>query len=498
MTKTLDDLRRQAKTLQKTYEAGDRAAIARVDLIKPRTGVLKRADFLHVVAQENNFASWPELKAAVETHGMDRAARQQRLKIALYHGQGHVVQRLMTDMPDLADGAFGLQVGLFDLDAVRSVLADDPAAATRQIGPRRPILHLAFSKVLQIWPERQADMLAIAALLVEHGADVNDGYPAEPGSTHLLSALYGAIGHAGNMALGQWLLDQGADPNDDESLYHATELGHADGVRMLLAAGASPARTNALKRAMDFHNAEMVDLLLDAGAGPNEDHGMTALHHAMVRRVPPAMVQRLLDAGADETIRRQGVTAYSMARVYGVGAELTDMLTPQPLGEAEHLLAQAAEGVTPACTFIDPATIPEIYRHLLHDILHKDDDLAHTKALVAIGIPWDAPNGAGLTPVQIAGWEGLVPVLAYFLSLKPDLSHVNGFGGTLLSTIIHGSENNPNRSGRDYLGCLRLVLAEGVALPRRAIELAGAPEVADLLAAWAAAHPGQVVEHGIA
>ena len=89
-------------------------------------------------------------------------------------------------------------------------------------------------------------------------------------------------------------------------------------------------------------------------------------------------------------------------------------------------------------------------------------------------------------------------MLAYLLSLKPDLSHVNGYGGILLSTIIHGSENCPNRGERDYIGCLDLALSEGVALPRRAIDLAGDPDVAAFLSDWAEAHPGQVVEGGVA
>ncbi|MEO0930442.1 MAG: hypothetical protein AAFY14_07295, partial [Pseudomonadota bacterium] len=234
MTDPLDALRRQAKTLHKSYQRGEREAITRVNVVNPRdSGPLKRADFLHVIARENSFASWPQMKIAVETQGMDRAAKQQRLKLAIYHGQVQVVQQLMWDTPDLADDNFGLQVALFNLDAVREVLATDPAAAIRAYGPRRPILHLAFSKMLQIWPEREADMLAIAELLLAHGADVNDGFPHEPGSDHKLSALYGAIGHANNMALGRWLLERGADPNDNESLYHATELGHHEGLKLL-------------------------------------------------------------------------------------------------------------------------------------------------------------------------------------------------------------------------------------------------------------------------
>ena len=495
MTDPLDALRRQAKTLHKRHETGDRDAIMRVDLVKPRNAALKRADFLHVIARENSFTSWPQMKTAVETQGMDRAAKQQRLKIGIYHGQTHVVQQLMWDTPDLAEGAFGLQVALYDLDAVRSILATDPQAATRLYGLRRPIVHLAFSRMLSAWPEKEADMIAIAELLIANGADVNDGFPSEPGSAHLLSVLYGAVGHAGNMPLAQWLIDHGADPNDGECLYHATELGHHDGLRMVLAAGAEPAGTNALLRAMDFDDPVMVKMLLDAGADPNEGNG-SALHHAALRRCSLDVCQSVLDAGADQALLRDGVTACSAARVYGHHA-LADLLENAPLSREENLLALAARNEVPRNTFIDPARVPHVYTDIVCRLVRPDQNLTHLKALIALGMPWDKPDSAGLPPVQVAGWEGLPEVMAYFLSLKPDLSHVNGYGGTLLSTIIHGSENNPNRADRDYLSCLHLVLEEGVAIPKRTLDLAGDPDVAGFLADWAARHTGQVVTHGV-
>jgi hypothetical protein len=48
---------------------------------------LKHADFLHVIARENSFATWPAMKASIEALGHDRAGKLQRLKIALHHGQ---------------------------------------------------------------------------------------------------------------------------------------------------------------------------------------------------------------------------------------------------------------------------------------------------------------------------------------------------------------------------------------------------------------------------
>jgi ankyrin repeat protein len=328
----------------------------------------------------------------------------------------------------------------------------------------------------------------------------------------MLSTLYFAVGHADNMPLASWLLEHGADPDDGESLYHSTELGHHEGLRLLLAHGADPKGTNALLRAMDFHDIEAVRMLMAAGAEVDEFNGahvggerpwvVPAMHQAARRMAPVAMAELLLDAGASATAEFEGVTPYSMARVYG-NRDLARLLEARGaatgLNREETLLARAADGEESPGEYIDPAKLPEAYRNLIRSLLHlpSKDMIGHLARLVALGVPFDAPDGEGLTPVQIAGWEGLPDIMAYLLSLKPDLGHINGYGGTLLSTILHGSENNPARSGRDYVTCLRLALEQGVALPRRAMEVAGDEALAAFLEDWAEAHPGQVVEQGV-
>lgn len=501
----LDRLRRQAKTLQKQYEAGGKPALERLAARLPQQGrAMKRADFLHVIALENSFASWPQMKAAVETLGMDRAAKVQRLKIGLAHGQTGIVARLLADDPDLASGHLGLQIALLEAGPVLAALQADPGLALRPIGPRLPLMHLAFSRAIHIWPEREAAMLQIADALLSAGADVNTTMIHNGGA---LSALYGAIGHADNMVLGRWLLEHGADPNDGEALYHATELGHHVGLKMLLDHGATPNGTNALLRAMDFDDVAAVEMLLAAGADPNafeaEPVGgempwvIPALHQAARRQVSDRMCAVLLAAGADPGRDYKWASAYGFAKVFG-HAGLVAMIEaagPVPqLSAEETLLAQAAAGSVPAGTYLDEARLPGAYQNIIRDLVHLPGKLIHIKALVDLGLFYDKPDSEKLTPVQVAGWEGLPEVMSYFLSLRPDLSHVNAFGGTLLSTIIHGSENAPERAKRDHIGCARIALEHGVALPKQAVRLAGEPAMAAYLAEWAAAHPGQVTD----
>ncbi|RZV98573.1 MAG: hypothetical protein EX266_17095 [Rhodobacteraceae bacterium] len=135
-------------------------------------------------------------------------------------------------------------------------------------------------------------------------------------------------------------------------------------------------------------------------------------------------------------------------------------------------------------------------RDMIRSLIHLPDALRKVKALVAVGLPFDNIDPQGLTPVQIAGWEGLPDIMEYLLSLGPDLTHVNGYGGDLLSTIMHGWENAPKTKPRDHQACARLALLAGVPLPRRAITFAGDAEMAGFLADWADAHPEQVVEDG--
>lgn len=505
---SLDALRLDAKRLQRAYVARDAAAIQRVKQHPPRAdlSLLRRADFLYIVAQEHGFASWPKLKLAAETMGLDRAARQQRLKIALAHGQNAVVAHLLADMPDLADGLFGLQCALYDRASVAAALARDPALATRSLGPKTPILHLAFSRWIHQRPDLRADMLAVAEMLLAHGADVNDRYAVAEGDDHRLSALYGAIGHADNMVLGGWLLDHGADPNDGESLYHATELGHHEGLKLLLDAGADPGGTNALLRAIDFHDHAAVELLLahgaraddfdDAAVGGEQPWVVPALHQAARRGCDARMAGLLLDAGADPSRVYRGAQAYAYARVFGntdVSAAIKARGGAAPLSDQEALLVRAAEGRDTPGQYVDPAQVPKAYRHILREILHLPGRLPHLERLVALGMPWDTPDDMGLTPIQVAGWEGLPRIMAWFLGLKPDLSHVNAYGGTLLTTILHGSENAPDRDTRDHMACLELALDHGVALPRTAIAFAGRDDIRSFLEDWAEARPGQVV-----
>ncbi len=502
MTKQIDQLRRDATALKKAFHVQDAAALARVKAHMPRGpgADLKHADFLHVVARENGFASWPHLKASAGSQGMDRARRQQRLGQALKLGHDHLTRALLDADPTLPDGNLALSILLYDRAGVARMIEADPKRALAPGPLAPPLTILAQSKAIHLYPDREADMLAIAALLLDHGADVNHAHDSLP-------VLYFAIGHAGNMALGEWLLDHGADPNDGESLYHAVELGHHGGLRLLLAHGADPIGTNVLPHAMDFHDVEAVKLLIGAGAlagqfNPDSVGGEApwtrpVLHQAARRMSSPEMVKLLLDNGADPTLVYEGITPYAAARIFGntgLARALEARGAATELSSTEALLARVADGEEPAGEFIDPARLSAAARTIINDIAALPGKLAHLNRLAAIGVEYDRPGSSGVPPVQTAGWHGLPEVMKALLRLKPDLAHVNDFGGTLLGTILHGAGNCHQRADRDYIACLQLALEEGVALPRGLWDRVPDPEIAAFLRDWARARPGQVVD----
>ncbi|MEO1275270.1 MAG: ankyrin repeat domain-containing protein, partial [Pseudomonadota bacterium] len=346
----------------------------------------------------------------------------------------------------------------------------------------RPLIaHLAYSQYIHMAPEKEAAMLDLADLLLDAGADPNDGVPSEPGPEHRLSMLYGALGHANNLALAERLLERGATPDDNESLYHATELPTADGLRLLIRYNVRISGTNALPRALDFDDAEKVRLLLEAGANPNEAvqahpsgqpiDTIPALHQAARRWCSAEVVRTLLKHGADPAPAWMGLSAYETARVFGndaAAAVLEASGHSHALSPDIDLLAACVDG-TPPKRRLERERLPQELQRLPVEIAGRPGRLAHLQALILAGLDPNQTNDMGLTPLHVAAWEGVAEHVRYFLTLSPDLAHKNAYGGDALGTAIHGAEFSPHRAERDHIACAALLLAAGAALdPRQA------------------------------
>ena len=507
MSHTLDYLRRQAKTLKKAFARGETQAQERVWTVHPGLAALKHSQALHVIARENGYSSWPRLKLAFDLRSMDRNQKADRLKFALYLGQARVVEDLLDDDPTLRTANFGLICALYNVDGVREALARTPEIATALVGVRSPLLHLTFSKYHQIAPDRAGDAITVAELLVKAGANVNDAYPSTPESQHQLSALYGALGHAGHVALAEWLLENGASPDDNESLYHATELGHLDGVKLMMRHGAKTKGTNALARMLDFDDLEGAKLFLEYGADPNEavlDHPsgepiptIPALHQAARRGRDGRFADLLLSYNADPNLIWYDHHAYVLARMYGNTSFSTAMeragVTAQ-LDEIEQIFADCADGKAIEQDCLKGRALTDEQRRLLTRIILMPERFEHAQLLVHAGLDPSVPEEMDMPPFHLAGWAGLSEQFSWLMTLSPKLDHVNAYGGDIIGTIIHGSENRLDVEERDHVGCLRVALAAGVPVHRRELQSALHEDIIGVLTDHLEDNPEKLVE----
>ena len=349
----LDHLKKQAKDLLALYRNRDPAAITRIRNALPAAASkddatianlgLRLHDAQSCVAREYGFLSWTDLRSFVEARVARRDDRTPLGWLRLVYA-GHiagganrarpaVAARLFAERPDLANGDDYLACAIGDENALRQATKADPGWVNRPGGPLElpPLVAVTHSSLLR--PAGLSRRFARQrALLVGCRADPNqavgDRWPpasvSAPSDMHRLSALYGAAGQNHDPELTRLLLDAGADPNDDESLYHSLE--NVACTRHLLDAGARIAGSNAMYRVLDFDNVDALRLLLARGGNPNEpalgpptaDWGSPLLW-AIRRRRSRAHVAALLDAGADPAARTpDGADAYTWALRFGL------------------------------------------------------------------------------------------------------------------------------------------------------------------------------------
>lgn len=350
----LDHLRQQAKALQRAVRAGDGEAAGRVAECYPGgvpadPGEFGLSEAQLVVAREYGFPSWPRLKRYLDTvaefrwdpaatNGKnDPAADFCRLACLTYTpgdgpDQWALARSILAEHPGLADDDIWVAATAADLAAATRLLAADPALARRRGGANRwtPLFQLVYSR---LDPDVSEDrVLGIARLLLDAGADPNEGYLWN-GGPYIFTLLTGAFGegeqgpvkqprHPHSLALARLLLEAGADPVDDQTLYNRQFRPDNDHLEVLLEYGlgsgdrpgpwrermgdvhrdpAGKLRVQ-LRWAIEHRFPDRVRLLAAHGVdvrSPYED-GRTPLAIAELYGGPDVMAA-LRDAGVDQT-----------------------------------------------------------------------------------------------------------------------------------------------------------------------------------------------------
>jgi hypothetical protein len=127
----LDQLRRQAKELRDGARKGEPDAIERFARRYPSAPLesVGLAAAQLVIARELGFASWPQLKAAVDSHATTPERRAEVFVAASIEGRVREAESIFAAVDDVASQSLGAAAVLGDTQRVSERLAVDPAVA---------------------------------------------------------------------------------------------------------------------------------------------------------------------------------------------------------------------------------------------------------------------------------------------------------------------------------------------------------------------------------
>jgi ankyrin repeat protein len=391
----------------------------------------------------------------------DQASPAERF-VRLAGERGGAALELLDACPEIRTDPW-VALSLGDASAV--------ADAIRPGGPlaRPPLFYVARSRVA-------SDTVPAARELLARGADPNG--PGGEEWTNLSIACA-----RGDAPLARLLLEAGATPNDNDSLYHSVEPADDTCLRLLLDHGATVPGTNALHHALDYGRLGPVRLLLDHGGDPNEQPSWPALHHAVLRARSPEFLRLLVAHGADPGARdANGRTAYQHAFRRG-NAEAAEALrklgSPTDVTAGDAALHAIATGGP-----VDTATLDDDAPDVLIELAMTDAEML-ARVVDAVGPMFSAQWGGGPrgTLLHQAAWFGRTDLVDLLLQRGADpKATVETEYATPLGWAAVGSRYTPDHPSSsfsapdaDYVAVARLLTAAGARIEARDVGMATEP-----------------------
>ena len=465
-----------------------------------------------VLARQHGFPDWTQLKEEVERRASDFSQRADRFVQDAVDGDFARARRTLDFEPGLARANLWSVLAVGDVSFLRRALERDPGCADRGGGPCgswTPLLYISFSRFQMEDAESQARFTECARLLLDGGAEPNAAWehPYWPGSA--LRSLYGATGVNNNPSLARLLLERGADVNDGESIYHAAQFDHRECMDVLAEFGVSLGRhphwgntpLYFLLGTSGGHGdwvatARGIRWLLDHGSDPNiscgEDHE-TALHVAVREEHDTGILRELLEAGADPNrADKNGVLPLTLAHRAGredvvavlkkwgareVGLTVRERFFEAALsGDRERALTLVRENPELIATFEEKDLLS------LNEAA-KRGKVEAVRTLLDCGfdIAFKGSGSWGSTPLHIAAWFGQAEMVKFLLSRGSpiDIPASSPVESLPLGWAAHGSRNCRNPNG-DYPQVVRALLAAG-ANPSPDEAGMASPEVAEII-----------------
>jgi ankyrin repeat protein len=379
-----------------------------------------------------------------------------------WHGTLERADAILAAHPDLVSVDLHVAAILGDEARVRAHLARDPAGVHAKSDPygADALTHLCLSKYLRLDPGRSEAFLGAATALLDAGADPNGGFWTTGDHPEHETPLYGAAGVAHHAPLTRLLLDRGADPNDGEAVYHAPESYDNAAMHALVESGRLEADSLSMMliRKHDWHDDDGARYLLDHGADANaawRTGGWRPLHHALARSNRLAMIELLLDRGADPrlTSQRGGLSGVATAAREGrqdVLRLFAQRGTPIELQGVDRLIA--------ACALDDAAAVQALARQepaLVAQAIGMGGNLLATFAgngntagvrqLLDLGIDVAAPfaegdgyfdEPAGSLAIHVAAWRAQPAIVTLLLERGSPADPPDPKGRTPLALAI--------------------------------------------------------------
>jgi ankyrin repeat protein len=385
--------------------------------------------------------------------------RAEFIREATWHGTLERAEQILAAQPALTRQDIHTAAVVGDDALVHRFLEADATAATAISPPYggNALVYLCLSKYLRLDPSRSDGFLRAATALLDAGADANSGFWSTGPHPEFETALYGAAGVAHHEGLTRLLIERGADPNDEEAVYHSPETRELGAMKVLVETGRlrPDNLVMMLIRKHDWHDYDGIKYLLERGADPNgaRDRGWLPLPHALARDNARRNIALLLDHGVDPQLGSGGRSAVALAARHG-RSDVLDLFEqrgiPLRLEGVDRLIAACARGDRAAVRSLAAAE-----PHRRREVLAMGGELlarfagignpAGVEALLDLGVdvalPFAEGDGYfGIPPgslaIHVAAWRAAHEVVRVLLQRGSPVDVPDANGRTPLALAV--------------------------------------------------------------